>query len=377
MSKIPFNNLESFYREHQNEISKIIHKVLKSGLYILGDHVQKFENVFAAYCGAKYAIGVANGTDAIELSLRALKINYGDLVATVSHTAVATAAAIERIGAVPVYVDINPATYTMCPKSLKETFEAAERRRYGACRIQAIIPVHLYGQSAKMTEICSIAKRYDVSVVEDCSQAHGSTFDDKKVGSMGIAGTFSFYPTKNLGAFGDGGAVVTSDPLLYKQIKRLRQYGWSDRRESEMIGVNSRLDEIQAAFLSYRLRYLNSENHRRRQIAKIYYQNLASLPLELPTITKNNFHVYHLFVVRIKERDELIEHLRRNCVAAAIHYKLPVHKQNAYFARALKAPNGLPNTEQICDEIVSLPMYPSLSDANALRVCEAISSFFK
>lgn len=376
MIKIPQVDLSAFYKMHNNEILDKLHQVLDSGWYILGEHVESFEKEFATFCGTHHAVGVANGTDAIEIALRAIGVVNGDLVATVSHTAVATASAIERLGAVPVYVDINPDRYTMCPKSLQTTIDAAASGSYGNRRIKGIVPVHLYGQCADMHAIIQIAEKYNIPIIEDCSQAHGATLNGKKAGSMGIAGTFSFYPTKNLGSFGDGGTVVTSNSKINDQLRLIRQYGWTHKRESYVIGVNSRLDEIHAAILSLRLKYLESENKARRMISDIYIRNLSSLPVVLPLCAEGCNHVYHLFVVRVKDRGAFAKYMNNHGVSTAIHYPLPVHMQKAYKNRALLPPQGLPFTEKVCEEIISLPMFPSLSQDNAYRVCEAVSSFF-
>ena len=227
-----------------------------------------------------------------------------------------------------------------------------------------------------MENIITLADKYSLPIIEDCSQAHGSALHGKRAGSMGTVGTFSFYPTKNLGAFGDGGTVVTNNPLIDERLRKLREYGWTHMRESELPGVNSRLDEIHAAILSYRLNYLEAENQRRRIISEIYNRNLSSLPLILPSCAEGCNHVYHLFVVRVKNRTAFAEHLKHNSITTAIHYPLPVHKQKAYQNRALLAPDKLPKTENICEEIISLPMFPTLSDINAHKVCETAASFF-
>ena len=349
---------------------------MDSGWYILGDRVESFEKEFATFCGTNYAVGVANGTDAIELALRAVGVVSGDLIATVSHTAVATASAIERLGAVPVYIDINPDRYTMCPQSLQVTLEAAVRGQYGNRRIRGIVPVHLYGQCADMDAIIPIAEKYNLPIIEDCSQGHGATVQGVMAGSMGIAGTFSFYPTKNLGSFGDAGVVVTSNSIINDQLRLIRQYGWTHKRESYVIGVNSRLDEIHAAILSLRLKYLESENKARRLISDIYIRNLSSLPVVLPLSAEGCDHVYHLFVIRVKDRGLFAQHMKDHGVNTAVHYPLPIHMQKAYTNRALLSPQGLPFTEKVCEEIISLPMFPSLSKDNVYRVCEAVSSFF-
>ncbi len=360
----------AFYLSHKGEINAAIAKVLYGGRYILGEETDAFEQEFAHYLGARYAIGVASGTDALHLSLRACGIGPGDAVLTVSHTAVATVAAIELAGAAPVLVDVDPATFTMDPNRLED---AIKEHQAGATptargRLKAIIPVHLYGQPADMPAIVDIARRYAMYVIEDCAQSHGASIDGLKTGVWGNLGAFSFYPTKNLGALGDGGALATNDRELAERIRVLREYGWRERYISDLPGMNTRLDELQAAILRVKLHYLDQENGRRRDLARLYDSFLSATTLLLPKVRVDAHHVYHQYVVRNERRDALRVFLQENAVGTLIHYPLPVHLQPAYQGRILISAGDLEHTEQVCREILSLPMHPHMSDEQAERV---------
>ena len=352
---------------YRDEIRAAFDVVVDGGSYILGENVTAFESEFAGFCGVAHAVGVANGSDAIHLALRALGIGAGDEVVTVSHTAVATVAAVEMAGATPVAVDIEPAFYTMDPNRI----EAAVTPR-----TRAILPVHLYGQPADMNAIMEIARAHDLHVIEDCAQAHGATWQGQRVGGIGDVGCFSFYPTKNLGAIGDGGALVTGDPDLADRARRLRQYGWNDARDSCVAGWNSRLDELQAAFLRVKLAHLDEDTARRRAIAVHYGELLDGLPLRLPGVRAGAAHVWHLYVAACDRRDELVRHLRECDIAAGVHYPVPVHRQTAYAGR-ITAPGPLPLTECAAAEVISLPMYPELTPADAGLVVDAVTAFFE
>jgi dTDP-4-amino-4,6-dideoxygalactose transaminase len=356
----------AFYAEHRSEIATALMRVLDSGRYILGDEVRCFEQEFAEHFGFPSAVGVANGTDAIALALRALGVGPGDGVATVSHTAVATVAAIEMTGARPILVDINADTYTMSPLSLARTIESAHRP------VKAVIAVHLYGHPADMPDILAVAQKHGAVVVEDCSQAHGAMLNGKPAGSMGDIGTFSFYPTKNLGAIGDAGLVVSNNPELIRNVRMMREYGWQRRYISEVTGVNSRLDEIQAAVLRARLPFLNADNERRRSIAAAYTEGLTDTGLTLPIAGKLAYHVYHQYVVGCDERDHVQHLLKRQGICTNIHYPVPVHHQPAYASRCSIDPNGLGTTERVAAGILSLPMYPELSDLDVAAVIHAL-----
>ncbi len=351
------------YLAHKQEIDQAVHRVLDSGQYILGQEVAAFENEFAAYIGVRNAIGVASGTEALELALRSCGVGPGDGVITVSHTAVATVAAVELVGATPVLVDIDPKTFTMDPHCLQEAI-----KEHRGSRLKAIIPVHLYGQPADMRAIIDIARRHQLLVIEDCAQSHGAAIDGQKTGSWGRLSAFSFYPTKNLGALGDGGAVVTSDSVLAERLRLLREYGFRERYISDLPGMNTRLDELQAAILRVKLQYLRSENARRQEIARIYHAVLSGTPLVLPQFHANVDHAFHLYVVRVKQRDELRAFLRENAVGTLIHYPVPVHLQPAYRGRVVIGGQGLHHSEQVCRELLSLPMHPQMTDEQAKHV---------
>ncbi len=350
------------YLSHKNEIDAAIARVLDSGRYILGQEVTAFENEFAAYINVRFGIGVGSGTEALHLALRACGIKEGDEVITVSHTAVATVAAIELCGATPVLVDIDLNTYTINPNQIESAITK---------RTKAVIPVHLYGHPADMESIIRIAKRYNLRVIEDCAQCHGAIYKDRKTGSWGDIAAFSFYPTKNIGAIGDGGIIVTNDPELAERGKLLREYGWRQRYVSDFAGLNSRLDELQAAILRVKLRYLDEENRKRQSLAAIYDQMLSSTSLTLPTCPSNATHVYHQYVVRLDRRNSLREFLQEKGIGTLIHYPVPIHQQPAYQGR-LRCIGSIANTEGIVKEILSLPMYPELALDEVQRVAAAI-----
>lgn len=375
---IPNAHPLSAYLAYKDEINLSIKEVLESGSYILGQQVASFENEFAAYQGAKYVTGVATGTDAILLALKACGVGPGDAVFTVSHTAVATVAAVVLSGATPIMVDINLKTYMMDPERIEEAIVRVSREKIsGRKEPKAIIPVHLYGNVVDMSSIMEIARRHGLYVIEDCAQAHGAERDNKKAGTWGHLAAFSFYPTKNLGAIGDGGAVATNDRDLAERVRSLREYGWRTRYVSEEPGTNSRLDEIQAAILRVKLKHLDEDNASRRKIAKIYDSRLCHANLIIPASEKNVSHVYHLYVVSSKQRDDLKQYLATCGIAAAIHYPLPVHMQPGYGKHCNYLGDMLSNTEKVCQEILSLPMYAQLSYQHAQKVCEAILAWSK
>lgn len=364
--KIPLVDLQTEYKTMQQELDAAATRVLASGWYILGQEVPAFEEEFAAYLGVAYAVGVASGTDAVLLACRALEIGPGDEVITVSHTAVATATAIELSGATPVFVDIDPVTYTMDVGQIAAAITP---------RTKAIIPVHLYGHPAEMDSLLALARQHNLFVIEDCAQAHGAMYKGKRVGTMGDAAAFSFYPTKNLGAMGDGGAVVTNHPAVASRLKMLRQYGWQQRYISDIAGYNSRLDELQAAFLRVKLRHLDAGNATRRHLAAFYNQQLAHLPLTLPTAQPECEPVFHLYVIQTEQRDALQNYLAEQGIGTAIQYPVPVHRQPAYHRLEYEA-GSLPVTEGICGRILSLPMHPYLTEVQAKQVATAITTYF-
>ena len=354
MAQIPQTDPHANYLAHRAEIDAAVQRVLDSGWYILGKEVAAFEREFADFVGTAYAVSVASGTDALKLALLACGVGVGDLVFTVSHTAVATVAAVELTGATPVLVDIDPLSYSMDVDCLRAVLQ-----NHPAGRPRAVVPVHLYGHPADMDAICHLAKEHGLFVVEDCAQAHGAIVDGRSVGTWGQLAAFSFYPTKNLGAFGDGGAVVSGNSELAETVRGLREYGWRERYVSETPGDNSRLDPLQAAILRAKLPHLEFENARRRSHAHRYQELLVDSEIGLPVARSDVHHVYHQFVVRTKQRNRLQEYLRDCGVSSAIHYPVPVHRQPAYAGRVLTA-GELVHSDAAAGEILSLPMYPEL-----------------
>jgi dTDP-4-amino-4,6-dideoxygalactose transaminase len=355
------------YRAHKDAITAAIARVLDSGDYVLGDEVARFERAFAAHCGVPHAVGVGSGTDALILALRALGIGAGDEVVTVSHTALATAAAIIATGATPVLVDVDATSYTINPACIEEALSP---------RTKAIIAVHLYGQPADLAGIHKVTEKNRLRLIEDCAQSAGARYRGRYVGGFGDIACFSFYPTKNLGAIGDGGMVTTADRALASRVHRLRQYGWNEDRETDEVGLNSRLDPLQAAILGAKLPHLETDNARRATIAARYAKGLSGLPLALPVSRADSTHVYHLYVVACDERDALIKHLNGNGIHCGIHYSVPVHLQKGYAGRVRVSKSGLPVTEHLAQRIVSLPIYPELSDTEVDRVIASVNRYY-
>ncbi|TRZ50002.1 DegT/DnrJ/EryC1/StrS family aminotransferase [bacterium] len=364
---IPASNPLASYRKQKEAIDKAVLKVLEDGWYILGKEVAAFECEFAAYVGCTHGIGVGSGTEAIHMALKACGIGAGDEVITVSHTAVATIAAIEAAGADPVLVDIEPDYYTMDPDKLKSVIGPHTR---------AVIPVHLYGQPADLTSILNITRPRGILVIEDCAQAHGATYLGRPVGAWGDMACFSFYPTKNLGAYGDGGMVTTSDPDLAGRCRLLREYGWAERYISSIPGGNSRLDELQAAILRVKFKDLDIDNTRRGVIAELYNHLLNDTYLTLPRRRPQGSHVFHLYVVRSRSRDALQTFLRKRGIGTLIHYPVPVHLQPAYRGR-IRCSHYMEETEKAAGEIVSLPMYPELTKTEVQTVGSTIREFME
>ncbi|MBO0737605.1 MAG: DegT/DnrJ/EryC1/StrS family aminotransferase [Alphaproteobacteria bacterium] len=360
------------YLAQRADIDAAITRVLEGGSYILGGEVEAFEAAFAQFIGVPYAVGCASGTDAIELALRAANVGAGDLVFTVSHTAVATVAAIERAGAGAVLVDVEPGTYTMAPDELARALKAV-----ASGRPAAVLPVHIYGQPADLSPLAEIARARGLQLIEDCAQSHGAVYHGRLTGSFGDIGCFSFYPTKNLGALGDGGMVVTKDPALAAALREIREYGWRERYVSARPGTNSRLDAMQAAVLRVKLAALTAGNARRRAIAERYDAGLAGLPLALPARRPGTGHVFHQYVIRLAERDALRASLREAGIGTGIHYPVPVHCQPAYIGRLVSGPSGLGITERAASQILSLPIYPQLPDEAVDRVIAGIRTFFR
>ena len=350
--KIPFGDLKRQYNQLRPEIDAATREVYESGWFILGNQIQRFEKDFAEYCNAKYGVGVGSGTEALHLALVACGIEYGDEVITVANTCVPTLSAISFAGAIPVFVDIDETTYTINPSLIAERITS---------KTKAIVPVHLYGQCADMTPIMEIARQYNLAVIEDCAQSHGSLYKNQMAGTMGDAGCFSFYPSKNLGAFGDGGLVLTNNQEIAEKVTKLRNYGQEKRYYHSIKGFNSRLDELQAAILNAKLPYLNAWNQRRREIAKRYHQAFSAVGIICPFEDSERFHVYHLYVIRVPQRDRFQQLLQEQGIATIIHYPVPVHLQESY-SEFQGQSKFLPVTEKLASEIVSLPLYPELTD---------------
>lgn len=353
------------FASQQNEIEAAVLTVMRSNRYILGAEVEALENEFAAYIGAKFGIGVANGTDALELAVRALGIGPGDEVITVSHTAVATVAAIEATGAEAVLADVDADTFTLNPLQLKELLTP---------RTKAVIAVHLYGQAADLDAIGAFCSENGLFLIEDGSQAHGALWNGKRVGAIGHIGCFSCYPTKNLGAVGDAGLVTTNDPGLMKKIRMLREYGWQSRYISDVAGRNSRLDELQAAILRVKLRYLDESNAKRRAIASRYSAEITNRAVTLPRFRAMPDSVFHLYVLQTADRLALMKHLDQLGVQTGIHYPMPIHLQPAYKTHVRTAAD-MSVTERLAGDVLSLPMYPELPAADVARVILAVNSF--
>jgi dTDP-4-amino-4,6-dideoxygalactose transaminase len=357
------------YRAQKEAIDAAVARALASGWYILGKEGEAFEREYAAWQGTARAIGCANGTDALTLAMRGLGIGPGATVVTVSHTAVATVAAIEMVGATPLLLDIDPETYTMDPDELAAVLEDPPP---GLPPIRAVIPVHIYGQSCDLAPMLKATQAHGVAVIEDCSQAHGATYAGRKVGNHGDVACYSLYPTKNLGALGDGGVLTTDDATLADRIGAIRQYGWKERYISAEAGVNSRLDELQAAILRVKLTALDAGNARRQAIAAAYDAALADGPFAPPPRRPGATHVFHQYVLRVPDRTALIARLRAEGVATAIHYPQPVHLQPAYRGRTPLGPAGCAETARAAAEVMSLPMFPELTDAQVEHVCAAL-----
>lgn len=364
---VPQCNPRAAYDAQADDINAAIQGVLTSGRYVLGPRVAEFEAHFARWVGTSHALGVANGTDALEIALRALGIGAGDLVVTTSMSAVATTVAIRKTGAFPLFADIDAEHGLIDPSCIEALFVS-----HGA-RIRAIVPVHLYGRCADMDAIMAIARHHGVPVVEDCAQAHGARWNGQTAGSIGSIGCFSFYPTKNLGAIGDGGALVTNDADLRERARLLREYGWRQRYVSDIEGGNSRLDELQAAILDVKLARLHEDNASRRRIAEIYRKGI-----DHPSVRvfhgDDNGHVYHQFVVLTGARDALHAHLASQGIGSLVHYPAAIHQQPAYVS-ADYAPMPLPHTERWAASVLSMPLFPQMSDDDAMRVVDVINAW--
>jgi dTDP-4-amino-4,6-dideoxygalactose transaminase len=362
---VPFLDLAAATAEIRVELDAAIGRVLASGRYVLGPEVEMFEREFAAFVGTEYCVGVGNGLDAIELALRALGVGAGDEVVVPSNTYIATWLAVTRLGAVVVPVEPDPETYNLDPGRVEAAITP---------RTRAIIAVHLYGQPADIDPILEVARRRGIRIVEDAAQAHGARYKGRPVGSLGDAAAWSFYPTKNLGALGDGGAVTTNDPDVADRVRALRNYGSRTKYVNEVRGVNSRLDELQAAVLRVKLPLLEEWNERRRRIAARYLDDLRGTALRPPSAAPPLDPVWHLFVVRSEARDRIQRHLTKNGVQTLIHYPIPPHLQAAYADLAYPV-GAFPIAERIHRECLSLPIGPHLTDAQVGDVIDAVRSF--
>jgi dTDP-4-amino-4,6-dideoxygalactose transaminase len=358
---VPLVDLRRAYLSAKPAIDAAIRTVLERGRFVLAEHVQGFETAFAAYAGVDHAIGVASGTDALHLALRAAGVGPGDEVITVANAGVPPVAAITMAGAVPVFVDIDPEPMTMSPAAAAVAITP---------RTRAILPVHLYGRCADLGPILNLARRHGLRVIEDCAQAAGATYGGARAGTLSDAGCFSFYPTKNLAAMGDGGMVITRNAELARQVRLYRNYGEVSRYDHVLKGFNSRLDELQAAILLARLPGLDEANARRRAIAAVYRKGLGQTALRLPPADLDDGHVYHLFVGRVSDRERFRAGLSERGVTTLVHYPTPVPRQRAY-AEYASALHQLPETDRACAEVVSLPMFPELSDSEIETVIEA------
>jgi dTDP-4-amino-4,6-dideoxygalactose transaminase len=366
---IPLADPGAAYRAQRDALDDALGRALDSGWYILGGEGAAFEREFAAWLGLPRAVGCANGTDALMLILRGMGIGPGCTVCTVSHTAVATVAAIEMVGATPLLLDIDPDTYTMDADELAAVLEDPPP---GLPPIRAVIAVHLYGQACDLHPMLEACGKAGIPLIEDCAQCHGATLGGRKLGTLGAAAAFSLYPTKNLGALGDAGILATADEALAERIGAIRQYGWKSRYISDLVGVNSRLDELQAAVLRVRLPLLDGMNARRAAIAARYDAVLAETSLSSPARRADAEHVFHQYVIRSQQRDDLAAKLKDEGVGTGIHYPMPVHLQPAYLNRVAVGPARCTETEAAAREVLSLPMFPELSDEQVERVCAAL-----
>lgn len=373
---IPFNDLSQQYSIIKNEIDQAVSGVLESGQFIGGKNLTAFENEFAAYCGVSYAVGVGSGTEAIHLALLTCGVQSGDEVITVPNTAVPTVSAISFSNANPIFIDIDSETCTMDPNRLEDYLKNRYRKDSAKKfrKIKVILPVHLYGHPADLDSILKIARRFELRVVEDACQGHGTLFKGKVVGTFADFGAFSFYPTKNLGAYGDGGMIISRNKESYATLLRLRNHGEDKKFHSVIKGFNSRLDEVQAAILRVKLKHLNGMNEKRRELACIYNRLLKDSSVIIPTEKRYAKHNYHLYVIRSDRRDELKEWLTGKKIGTSIHYPIPIHLQPAYLDLGYKK-GDFPVTEHIAQEILSLPMYAELQAESVNKVAEAIKEF--
>lgn len=367
--RIPFADLRAQHDALHDELVETYLRVLQSSAFVLGRELEAFEEEFAAYCAVGHALGVANGTDALALALRALGVGSGDSVAVPAFTFAGTAEAVCHVGARPVFVDIEPQTCTLDPAALRDALQ-----RHGAA-VRAVIPVHLYGQTAAMQEVGAVAHNAGAAIVEDAAQAHGARYQGQRAGGLGALGCFSFYPSKNLGALGDGGAITTNDAELGTRIAALRDHGQRQKYVHDVVGFNSRLDGLQAAWLRVKLRRLDQWNARRRALAHLYDSGLRDVPgIRLPITAAEREHVYHLYVIRCAERDALKAHLEACGIAAGLHYPRPLHLQPAFAHLGYRA-GEFPHAEAAAREVLALPLYPEMSDSATAEVADAVRAW--
>ena len=370
---VPFFDLTRQYKKIKSEILSATQRVYEKGRFILGEEVSVFEKEFSHYCGVRYGVGVGSGTDALYLALKAAGIGEGDEVVTVANSFVATALAISFTGAKPLFVDIDSKAYTMDPNSLELLLKREKAKKSGQ-KIRAVLPVHLYGHPADMDSIMGIANRYDLVVIEDACQAHGAKHGTKKVGSLGAMGCFSFYPTKNLGGYGDGGMVVTDHQKYDQKLRLLRCYGERKKYQHILKGHNSRLDEIQAALLRVKLKHLDQWNEERRRKARLYTRMLSPLGLVCPSEKKGVRHVYHLYAIKTRKRDALQAFLKKRGIETLIHYPIPIPLEKAYQEMGYRR-GDFPLTDQWSRKILSLPFFPEMRESEMEEVAQQIKMF--
>jgi dTDP-4-amino-4,6-dideoxygalactose transaminase len=380
--EVPLLDLKRRYNLIKEEIDKSIEGVLNSQHFILGEEVTKLETAIAKYCGTKHAVAVASGTDALLLSLRSLDIGKGDFVITTPFTFFATAGAIHNVGAIPLFVDINPDTFNINPERVKVLLEGktfhTKRLEIDLSRIKVIIPVHLYGQMADMDSLIGIADQYDLEIIEDACQAIGAEYKGKKAGSLGISGCFSFFPTKNLGGYGDGGIITTNRDEIASELRKLRVHGSEKDYHHLSVGYNSRLDTIQAAILLAELPYLDDWNKKREKNAQIYFGLLKDIEgIECPYIATERKHIFHQYTIRVNnnKRDKLVNFLTKKGVGTKIYYPLPLHLQDCFNYLGYKK-EDFPHSEKAAKEVLSLPIFPELTYEEIEYTCTSIKSFF-
>ena len=365
---IPFLDLKKINLRHQSAFETSLREILDKGWFILGSKVEEFEKAFAAYCGTKYCVGVANGLDALILIFEAYRelnlLKQGDEVLVPANTYIASILAISRAGLVPVLVEPDESTCLIAPKEIEACITE---------KTKAILPVHLYGQLCDMDAIIQIAQKHQLLVIEDSAQSHGAIYNGKRSGNLGDASGFSFYPGKNLGALGDGGAITTNDESLARTLIALRNYGSHKKYENLYMGINSRLDELQAAFLLEKLAFLDEDNNKRRRIANLYLQGIKNPKICLPTVIKDEQHVWHLFTICVEDRDMFMQYLQSHSVQTMIHYPIPPHKQQAY--KTMWQGKQFPVSEKIHEHIVSLPISPVISEEEATYIINLVNKF--